>query len=132
MVCFSNQIFKGDRPAPKTQPFHIVKILDKGFDNYNTKTITCKFNNEENCNNERENDYCGRIKYHHPMIGGYCFDKNVFDSDYDIVETYEYFGSGASANRLQVVSRRFKEIVEKNKLKGVVFTPIVHERYKHE
>lgn len=132
-IRFTNPVLhKKDSPIQDFYQLLIDKVLDKGFDSYNTKTITCKFSNEENCNKEKEKDYCGRIKYHHPMIGGYCFDKNIFNSDYDIVETNEYFGSGASANRLQIVSKRFKEIFEKNKLKGVVFTPIVHERYKHE
>ena len=107
---------------------HIDIILDKGFDSYNTKTITCKFDNEENCNTDINLKYCGRIKFHHPRIGGYLFDKFIFNTDFDIVQSNEYFGSGASANRIQIVSKRFKELVEKNKLKGLSFTPIVHER----
>jgi len=107
---------------------HIDTILDKGFDSYNTKTITCKTNNEENCNTDINLKCCGRIKFHHPMIGGYLFDKSIFNSDFDIVQSNEYFGSGASANRIQIVSKRFKELVEKNKLKGLSFTPIVHDR----
>ena len=64
------------------------------------------------------------------MIGGYLFDKQIFNKDFDIVESYEYFGSGASACKLQIVSKRFKEIVEKNKLKGAFFEPIMHEKFK--
>ncbi len=107
---------------------HIETILDKGFDNYNSQLITCRFNNEENWHNKKNKDYCGRIKYHHPMIGGYLFDKHIFNPKYDIVETKEYFGSGGSAFRLQIVSKRFKTIVEKNKLKGISFIPIMHKR----
>lgn len=132
-IRFTNPVLhKKDSPIQDFYQLHIDKVLDKGFDSYNTKTVTCKFNNEENCNKEKEKDYCERIKYHHPKIGGYCFDKMIFDSDFDIVETNEYFGSGANANKLRIVSKRFKEIVEKNKLKGLDFTPLVHERYKHE
>jgi hypothetical protein len=132
-IRFTNPVLhKKDSPIQDFYQLHIETRLDNGFDSYNTEKITCKFNNEEHCNNDKTQDYCNRIKYHHPMIGGYCFDKTIFDSKFDIVETNEYFGSGASANRLQIVSKRFKEIVEKNKLKGLVFTPIVHERYKHE
>lgn len=107
---------------------HIHKILDKGFDNYNAQTITCKINNEENCNTDDNLKCCGRKKFHHPRVGGYLFDKNVFNSSFDIVQSNEYFGSGASANRIQIVSKRFKELVEKNKLKGLSFTPILHDR----
>jgi hypothetical protein len=131
-IRFTNPVLhKKDIPIQNFYQLHIDTRLDKGFNSYNTPKITCKLNNEENCNTDRTQDYCDRIKYHHPLIGGYCFDANIFDSDYDIVETNEYFGSGASANRLQIVSKKLKEIVERNELKGVVFTPIVHEEYKH-
>jgi hypothetical protein len=104
--------------------------LREGFDKYNAKVITCKLNNEENWNTDPVIKYCGRIKYHHPRIGGYLFDKKIFDNQFDIVETNEYFGSGASANRLQIVSRKLKTLVEKNKLKGLSFIPIMHDRLK--
>lgn len=107
---------------------HIEADLPKGFDSYNTKTITCRINNEENNNKNPDSKCCGRIKFHHPMVGGYLFDKKIFNLDYDIVNSFEYFGSGGSANRLQIVSKQFKLIVDKNKLKGLKFTPIVHER----
>jgi len=71
---------------------------------------------------------CGRLKFHHPRIGGYLFDKIIFNPVFDIVQSDEYFGSGGSANRIPIVSKRFKEIVEKNKLKGLTFKPIMHER----
>ena len=109
---------------------HIDTVLMKGFNNYNTNTITCKINNEEDGNTESGLNCCGRIKFHHPMIGGYLFDKSIFNPDYDIVQSTEYFGSGASANRLQIVSRRFKNIVDKNKLKGLSFKPVMHEKHK--
>lgn len=107
---------------------HIEADLPKGFDSYNTKTITCRINNEENNNKNPDSKCCGRIKFHHPMVGGYLFDKKIFNLDYDIVNSFEYFGSGGNANRLQIVSKQFKLIVDKNKLKGLKFTPIVHER----
>jgi len=107
---------------------HIDTILNKGFDSYNTKTITCKINNEENCNKDTDLKCCGRIKFHHPKIGGYLFDKTIFNPDFDIVQSNEYFGSGGSADRIQIVSKRFKDLVEKNKLKGLSFTPIAHDR----
>lgn len=107
---------------------HIQTVLDKGFDSYNTNIITCKLNNEEDCNKDESKFYCGKIKYHHPKVGGYVFDKNIFNSNFDIALTNEYFGSGGSANRLKIVSKRFKELVEKHNLKGLYFYPIFHER----
>ena len=128
-IRFSNPVFnKKNVEIGGFYQLHIDTILNKGFDSYNTKTITCKINNEENCNTDINSKCCGRIKFHHPMIGGYLFDKTIFNPDFDIVQSNEYFGSGASANRIQIVSKRFKEIVEKNKLKGLSFKPIMHDR----
>jgi hypothetical protein len=107
---------------------HIDTVLDKGFDNYNTKTITCKINNEENLNTNKASQCCGQVKFHHPMIGGYLFDKDIFDKNFDIVHSNEYFGSGGSASRLLIVSKRVKDIVDKNKLKGLSFIPVIHTR----
>jgi len=107
---------------------HIETILSQGFDNYNTKKITCKINNEEDSNHDVNLKCCGRVKFHHPMVGGYLFDQHIFITEFDIVQSQEYFGSGASANRIKIVSKRFKNIVEKNKLKGLVFVPLVNER----
>ncbi len=107
---------------------HIDTILDRGFDDYNTKTVTCKTDNEEECNIDTNLKCCGRVKFHHPQIGGYLFNKSLFNPDYEIVQTNEYFGSGGSAARLQVVSKRIKNLIEKQKLKGLSFTPIVHEQ----
>ena len=129
-IRFSNPVnHKTNVPIEGFYQLHIDTILNNGFNSYNTKTITCKINNEENLNNDRSLHYCGQIKFHHPFIGGYLFDKGIFDPDFDIVESKEYFGSGASAHKLQIVSKKFKDIVNKNKLKGLSFTPVMHERF---
>lgn len=107
---------------------HIDTVLGKGFDNYNTKIITCKVNNEENLNTDKSANCCGSKKFHHPMIGGYVFDRTIFNNDVDIVQSNEYFGSGGSASKLNIVSKKVKMLIERNELKGVRFTPIMHER----
>ena len=130
-IRFSNPVLhKRNIPIDGFYQLHIDAILEKGFDGYNTKVITCKTNNEEGLNTDSRQVYCGQTKYHHPMIGGYLFDKVIFQQEGDIALTSEYFGSGGSANRLVIVSKRFKQIVEKNKLKGLSFTPIIHERFR--
>lgn len=128
-IRFSNPVIhKTNVPIEGFYQLHIDAILSKGFDNYNTKIITCKINNEENLNTDMTSKCCGRIKFHHPMIGGYLFDKSIFDTKFDIVNSGEYFGSGGSANRLQIVSKKFKDIVDRNKLKGLSFIPVMHNR----
>jgi hypothetical protein len=130
-IHFSQPVLdKKSIPVSNLYQLNIDTVLTEGFDGYNTNTITCKINNEEDLNTNPDLKCCGRIKFHHPMIGGYLFDKSVFNPALDIVLSNEYFGSGSSANRLVIVSKRFKDCVDKNKLKGLKFTPIVHERFK--
>ena len=106
----------------------IDMTLNPGFNPYNTNQITCKINNEENCNSNSDTNCCGRIKFHHPRRGGYLFETATFSANKDIALSHEYFGSGASANRLVIVSKRFKELIDKYKLKGLGFVPIVHSK----
>jgi hypothetical protein len=130
-ISFSNPVLhKSGIPISEFYQLHINTILKTGFDSYNTKTITCKINNEENLNVDLYAKYCGGIKFHHPMIGGYLFNRGVFDKKNDIVQSSEYFGSGGSASKLQIVSKRFKNIVDANKLKGLSFIPVIHEKFE--
>ena len=79
-IQFSNPVIhKTNKPIEGFYQLHIETILNEGFDNYNTKTITCKIKNEENLNNDKTLHYCGRIKFHHATIGGYLFEKSIFD-----------------------------------------------------
>jgi hypothetical protein len=71
--------------------------------------------------------FCGRVKYHFPKRGGLTFDETIFDANNDIVTTNEYFGSGALAFRLPIFSKRIKTIIEREKLRGISFTPIFHK-----
>lgn len=111
---------------------HVDTILPPGFDPYITKQITCKINNEEGWNTSPGVTCCGRVKYYHPMRGGYLFDPSIFDAGRDIALTHEYFGSGASACRLLIVSKRFKEIIEEHQMKGLALTPVVHHRVEQQ
>lgn len=115
-------------PVQGIYQLHMDMTLNPGFNPYNTNRITCKINNEENCNLNSDTKCCGRIKFHHPRRGGYLFEAATFSANKDIALSHEYFGSGASANRLVIVSKRFKEIMDKYKLKGLEFVPIVHSK----
>jgi hypothetical protein len=129
-IHFSQPVLdKKSTPVENFYQLHIDTILPKGFDSYNANTVTCKINNEEVLNTDPGLKCCGRVKYHHPMVGGYLFDKSVLNPSFDIVMSKEYFGSGGSASRLLIVSKRFKELTDRYKLKGLKFTPVVHKRH---
>mgnify|MGYP001033208759 CR=1 FL=1 len=55
------------------------------------------------------------------------FVRSVFPDSFDVVQSNEHFGSGLSANRLTLVSKRFYNVVQKYKLKGLAFTPVILE-----
>jgi len=123
---------KNNKQIDRFYQLKIETVLDNGFNPYNTIKITCKFNNEENTNKNNNEKYCGKIKYHHPRIGGHLFDKKIFFEGIDIFMSNEYFGSGGEAHKLIIVSKKTYEIINKNKLKGIEFTPIMHEEYKND
>jgi hypothetical protein len=71
--------------------------------------------------------FCQSKKSLYPQRDAIRFNKSIFSNSPDIVQSHEHFGSGSSANRLTLVSKRFYNIVEKYKLKGLTFTPVVLE-----
>jgi len=56
----------------------------------------------------------------------------MFKGGCEIFQTFQYFGSGASANRVHIVSKRIKKIIEENILKGANFIPVLHQKYLAE
>ncbi len=128
-ISFSKPVLhKNDHQIEDLFQLNIQTILEPGFNNYNTQELHCNAGNEENSQRELNADtiYCGRAKYHFPMIGGLNFNETIFDEQSDIVKTSEYFGSGASAFRLPIFSKKLKTILEKEKIRGIGFTPIFH------
>lgn len=129
-ISFSNpKLHKDNSLIDNWNQLHIETILEKGLDYYNTPMTNCNNSSVELFNTDKSRHFCNRIKYYHPRIGGYTFDKSIFNSDFDIVQSNEYFGSGGSAYRLQIISKRLKTIIEQNRLKGLTFIPILHERF---
>jgi hypothetical protein len=124
---------KKDLPIDEISQFIIQSSLPPGLITYNLKEITCKYMNEEDVElpekwrNSKEATFCGRHKFNFPMRGGLTFKKEIFDGAVDIVQCNEWFGSGALAMRPIIVSKRFKQFVENNKLRGLKFTPVFHE-----
>ena len=113
--CIPVEMHKTNSPVEGLQQLQPPILRAKSFDPYNALMLHCPS--------------CGRKKWEHPVIGGYCFDESVFDSRLDIVETMELFGSGASAERLTIVSKKFRDLFGQQQWKGLQFIPLQHERY---
>lgn len=132
-VEFKNAILdKKDLQIEDFDQLIIKNELPNGLITKNVKTVTCKFMNEEDkelsesWRNSKDSNFCGRIKYNFPVRGGLTFDKSIFQGMPEIVKSKEWFGSGASAFKLVLVSKRMKKLIESKKLKGLKFTPIFH------
>jgi hypothetical protein len=110
---------------------HIGTELGTGVDSYNLPKETCEYVDDKESNEGMAGKlihYCGRIKYNFPKRGGMTFAESCFHDAPDIVRSNEWFGSGGTAFQLPIVSKRLKQIIEKNKFKGVGFTPILRRR----
>ena len=66
--------------------------------------------------------FCGRIKHHSPT--SLAIIPNSTDSVPDVIQTAEWFGSGACAFRLTIASRRFVDLVRQCGWKGLEFREI--------
>jgi hypothetical protein len=125
-------LHKSNKPIERFYQLIIENTLDKGLDKSNVKEIVCQWREEndwgKDMKREVTQDYCGRVKYVFPKDDGCIFDRNLFDPKVDFYQTAEYFGDGGSALKINIISKKVYEIIQKNKLKGLIdITPI---RYK--
>lgn len=100
-------------------------LATKGF-----QTVTCKPDNEEGTpkqsmsNDEDNQPYCGRIKFHGKPAGPLRFDASAFQNAPDIVKTSEWFGSGGKAFRLVLVSQKVYRLITEAGWRGIEFEPV--------
>lgn len=66
--------------------------------------------------------YCGRIKHHPP--NSVALIRDHLASAPDVFQSAEWFGSGAAAFRLTIVSRRFANLVRERRWKGLEFRDV--------
>jgi hypothetical protein len=112
---------------------HIKTEIGAGIDSYNLTKETCEYvDGQEGGKGVAVKllHYCERIKYNFPKRGGMTIDESSFRDAPDIVRSNEWFGSGGEAFRLPIFSKRVKQVIEKNKLRGLGFTPIFHQRFE--
>jgi hypothetical protein len=110
-IHFIHPVNKNNVTIEKYWQIIIETVLDNGFNSYNTTKETCK---------------CGNIKYNHPPKEGYNFNGKIFCSAFDFNKSNEYFGSGGQADRINIISKKTYEIINKNRLKGIKIEPIIY------
>ncbi len=119
-------LHRSGKPVEGISQLQINTVLPQGFNSTNATQLFCNAHNEENSGKDVTTNYCGRLKNHFPRVGGLRFERAIFEGQPDIVLTHEYFGSGASACRLPVVSKKMKLFFESSRFKGLKFTPLFH------
>ena len=94
------------------------------------KRVTCMPNNEEGWSGGAlakklpgGPPYCGRVKFHPATSLG--VDDTAFSGATDILQTEEWFGSGAQAFRETLVSSRFADVIRQRRWRGVTCEPVV-------
>jgi len=133
-ISFSKPVLhkKGEEVEDLWQ-MHIQTELGQGIDDYNLSKEICEYIEDKESievGPPKLIHYCGRIKYNFPRRGAITFSQSSFQNMPDIVRSHEWFGSGGKAMQLVIVSKRIKQLVEKNKLKGLSFAPIFEERFE--
>lgn len=119
----------------EVEQLRVLSQLPPALDSSGLQTVTCKEHNEEWESIKRrfpkyqdaslnENPFCGRVKYHLMHRGQMRFERTAFHDVPDVVKSHEWFGSGANAFQLVLVSQRFRQVVEKAKWRGVEFEPV--------
>jgi hypothetical protein len=127
-------LHRTDRPSTQITQLRVRTVLPPALETESLETVTCKEENEEWETELRlrkirppaaaSNRYCGRVKYHREHRGMFRFDRGAFLEVPDVVKSYEWFGSGASAHQIVIVSQRFRQAVVTAKWRGVTFEPI--------
>ena len=110
----------------------ILNVLPQGLVSTELNTVTCKPNNEEGpitamggrLRYPDDYPYCGRVKYHWPLLGRTTYAAEIFRDAPDIVKSHEWFGSGGSASREVVVSQKICKLIIDHKLRGLSFVPV--------
>lgn len=110
--------YKDKMPFTEICQLKIMHTLDGGLDPYNCNVETC----EDHQSSEPFK------KYNYPLIGGVTIKEDVFPSSVDFVKSREWFGSGSESNRLMLCSKKVYSQANRNKWKGLKFTPIFHEQ----
>lgn len=122
---------KNGQPVETIQQMHIDTILPNGLITDNLNFEICKRPSEEWIAHRLITDptyldipFCGQKKFNYPQRGFMTFKKDVFINQPDFVKTNEWFGSGGSASRPIIISKKVRNIIKKQKWRGAFLTPV--------
>lgn len=67
---------------------------------------------------------CGKHKFNHPLAEMLRFRQGALNGFPDVFKTWEWFGSGGRAFRVVLVSKRFVDVILRNKWRGIFLQPV--------
>ena len=125
-------IHKSEKELDSIFQLHVDGILPKSLKGDNLSTEICEMPKDEamlrflKANKSRlvEGPFCQRRKYNFPQGQTMKFESTAFKESPDFIRTYEWFGSGGSANRPILISEKIKNIITENKWRGAFFQEI--------
>ncbi|MCM4166057.1 MULTISPECIES: hypothetical protein [unclassified Arenibacter] len=132
-ISFSRPIFhKSEKELESIYQLHVDTILPEALISNNLTSEKCEYPKEESAikflkamdSPLVKGPFCGQIKYNFPQGKKMTFDIEPFKNLPDFVRTFEWFGSGASANRPILISEKVKRIIELNKWRGTFLDQI--------
>ena len=116
---------RSGRPLEHTRQLVVTTTIG-GADTSRLPTVTCKRDNEESHLPLARSGgpYCGTVKHHPPT--SLVIPAVSLEGAADVVQTADWFGSGASAHQITIASQRFRELVAQQGWRGLEFKPVAH------
>ena len=139
-IRFSRPIFdKSEKELETVYQLHVDTILPIALIGDNLITEKCEYPTDKelleflkaNGSKLIEGPFCDGLKYNFPQGQKMIFDIEAFQNQPDFVRTYEWFGSGGSANRPILISEKAKNLIELNKWRGAFIEEIELTEKKH-
>ncbi len=124
---------KTDSVIDNLYQMKVNTIIEPGLNTDNLFKVTCKSQNEESyikglgqIKDKPGYTFCGRVKYRYPLTEPLQCKASILQDQPDFVKSYEYYGSGLSAQRFILARKRIVRLLRDNKIRGLGFRRPVH------
>jgi hypothetical protein len=113
---------KTNKPLDKVVQVHVKNVLPEAYVSEAQYRVKC--GEEDPLPNVKDLPPCGRIKMSWDSRAPLRFRRSAFKDACDFMKTHEWYGWGAQAYRLVIVSHKVAELILKMTWKGVFLNPI--------
>jgi hypothetical protein len=121
-------LHKKNRVSQQLVQMRISTVLPPAIDVSAFNRVTCKHANEESRGLpptwQSTGPYCGAVKYNGCRRWPIRVTRSALLGAPDVVKSAEWVGSGGSAWRYVLVSRRFRQVVTRAGWRGISFEPV--------